>query len=330
MRRQRTAKKKIWRYASPNSHLYGGIGELPTNSKQKCQRPWTIRWSAGYYNHKSERNKSQHELGSTSLYSMLQRKLPQSMLASYHQWVFDNNVTQSVVTLRKWVIQELEFLTVASETVHGVTGRVSDAQTTPPRPGQRYTRTFFGRKGYNCAKKTQCCQVCGADHRIWTRLAFKQKRISEKWDIAKRCQLCFRCLTGGQISAKLVPEAVIVAWIDVTSCITDCCIERHQKLYRNRLNRTERTWHWIEHLVCRSLPARRGINAWNRQLWRQATFLQQTSSHYGLFQSYWRIEIVRWRLMLSWTMRALRRTLTLMSPHSFDCKARQRELQWMF
>ena len=31
----------------------------------------------------------QHELGSGSLYSMLQRNLPQSMLASYHRWVFD-------------------------------------------------------------------------------------------------------------------------------------------------------------------------------------------------------------------------------------------------
>lgn len=54
--RQRTAGKKIWRYTSPNSHLYIGIRELPTNSKRKCQRSWTIRWSAGYSNHKSERN----------------------------------------------------------------------------------------------------------------------------------------------------------------------------------------------------------------------------------------------------------------------------------
>ena len=88
-----------------------------------------------------------HELGSGSLYSILQRKLPQSMLTSYHRWVFDNNVTQSVVTLRKWVIQESEFLTVTSETVYGVAGRASDAQTTPQKPGQRNTRTFFGDNG---------------------------------------------------------------------------------------------------------------------------------------------------------------------------------------
>ena len=73
-----------------------------------------------------ESNQDQ-ELGNGTLYTILQRKLPQSMLANYHRWVYDNNVTQSVATLRQWVILESEFQTVASETVHGVTGKMSDA-----------------------------------------------------------------------------------------------------------------------------------------------------------------------------------------------------------
>ena len=131
-----------------------------------------------------------YELGNGSLYKKLQRKLPQSLLASYHRLVFENNVPESVATIRNWVIQE-------SETVHGVTGRVSDTQTTPPRPGQRNTRTFFGDNRDNRAKKAPCCQVCRADHCIWTCQAFKQKGISEKWEIAKRFQLCFRCSADG-------------------------------------------------------------------------------------------------------------------------------------
>ena len=90
-----------------------------------------------------ESNQDQ-ELGNGTLYTILQRKLPQSMLANYHCWVYDNNVTHSVATLRQSVILESEFQTVTSETVHGVTGKMSDAQTTPPRQGQRSTRTFFG------------------------------------------------------------------------------------------------------------------------------------------------------------------------------------------
>ena len=63
-----------------------------------------------------------HELGDGSLYTKLQRKLPQSMLASYQRWVFENNISESVAALRTWVIQESEFQTVASETIHGLTG----------------------------------------------------------------------------------------------------------------------------------------------------------------------------------------------------------------
>ena len=48
----------------------------------------------------------------------------------------------------------------------------------------------------------QCCQACGADHHIWTCQVFKQKSISDKWDIAKRCQLCFPCLAEGHSGRK--------------------------------------------------------------------------------------------------------------------------------
>ena len=170
------------------------------------------------------------ELGNGTLYTILQRKLPQSMLANYHRWVYDNNVTQSVATLRQWVILESEFQTVASETVHGVTGKMSDAQTTPPRQGQRNTRTFFGDSRHNRTKKTQCCQVCGADHQIWTCQVFKQKSISDKWDIAKRCQLCFRCLAEGH-SGRKCPRS--------RQCGQNGCKALHHRLLHQPSQETE-------------------------------------------------------------------------------------------
>ena len=72
----------------------------------------------------------------------------------------------------------------------------------PPRQGQRNTRTFLRDSRQNHIKKTQCCQACGADHQIWTCQVFKQKSISDKWDIAKRCQLCFCCLAEGHFGRK--------------------------------------------------------------------------------------------------------------------------------
>ena len=63
-----------------------------------------------------------HELGDGSLYTKLQRKLPQAMLAHYHRWIFENSKEESVIALRTWILQEAEFQTIASETVHGLKG----------------------------------------------------------------------------------------------------------------------------------------------------------------------------------------------------------------
>ena len=45
-----------------------------------------------------------------------------------HRWVFENNITESVVALRKWVLQEAEFQTIATETMHGLTGKADNPQ----------------------------------------------------------------------------------------------------------------------------------------------------------------------------------------------------------
>ena len=49
-----------------------------------------------------------NELEDGFLYITLQRKLPQSMLTSYHRWVYENNISESVITLKTWVVQESE------------------------------------------------------------------------------------------------------------------------------------------------------------------------------------------------------------------------------
>ena len=50
-----------------------------------------------------------HELGDGSLYNKLQRKIPETMLARYQRWMFENNREESVISLRTWVLQEAEF-----------------------------------------------------------------------------------------------------------------------------------------------------------------------------------------------------------------------------
>ena len=47
-----------------------------------------------------------HELRNGSLYSKLQLKLQESMLARYHRWIFESRINKSVIALKTWVFQE--------------------------------------------------------------------------------------------------------------------------------------------------------------------------------------------------------------------------------
>ena len=63
----------------------------------------------------------QEELGDGSLYMMLQRKLPETMLIQYHRWTNEQKRTGNVELLREWIInQEAEYQIVAAETVRGI------------------------------------------------------------------------------------------------------------------------------------------------------------------------------------------------------------------
>ena len=44
-----------------------------------------------------------YELRNGSLYSKLQQKLPESLLARYHRWIFESRLNESVVALKTWM-----------------------------------------------------------------------------------------------------------------------------------------------------------------------------------------------------------------------------------
>ena len=67
-------------------------------------------------------------------------------------------------------------------------------QATPNIVGER---TFFIRTGVSDRQQIQPCQACKEQHRIWQCKVFKQKDVSERWNIAKRIQFCYRCLVEG-------------------------------------------------------------------------------------------------------------------------------------
>ena len=145
-----------------------------------------------------------YKLGDGSLYTKLQRKLQEAMLARYHHWVFENNKEESVIALRTWMLQEAEFQTIASETVRGLTGKlVNTSSSRPARYGNQ--QTFFG-EFKNIRKQKWLCQECGRQHGIWNCQDFLYKKVAERRNTAKRLQLCFRCLAEGH-QGKLCPRS---------------------------------------------------------------------------------------------------------------------------
>ena len=140
------------------------------------------------------------DLGDGCLYIQLQRKLPQSLLAKYHRWLFENNVTESVVALKTWVIQESHFQTIASETVYGLTGkplissrrsrhrilkkREHSSYPQDPVNRNKYSHatyvennTDFGNVSYFCRKRYQSAGRSQKDYRF--AIAAWQKGITE-------------------------------------------------------------------------------------------------------------------------------------------------------
>ena len=161
-----------------------------------------------------------HELGDGSLYTILQRKLPQAMFARYHRWIFENSQEESVIALRTWILQEAEFQTIASETVHGLMGSYTEP-TSQPAARYRHQQTFFGETTASRKPLNIPCLECGKKHGVWNCREFIRRKLADRWNVAKRLQLCYRCLAQGH-QGKTCPRS--------QPCGQDGCIKLHHRL----------------------------------------------------------------------------------------------------
>ena len=114
---------------------------------------------------------------------------------------FRKRTEESVAALKSWVFQESEFLTMASETTHGL--RVNNENINVTEPTQEPTwngqRTFFGEIVSIDSKENISCDVCGDNHTILNCSKFDRMSVPVRWETAKRLNLCYRCLDKGHI-----------------------------------------------------------------------------------------------------------------------------------
>ena len=116
--------------------------------------------------------------------------MTEPVLARYHRWVWENYKSESVETLREWVLQESQFQTIAHETIKGLT----KPEGRPDNPNK--LRTFFS-EDITAEQKQQECPVCSNRHGIWNCEEFNEMDVNRRWELAKELKLCFRCLSGG-------------------------------------------------------------------------------------------------------------------------------------
>ena len=161
------------------------------------------------------------ELKDGLLYVKLQKKLPASMLASYHRWIFEKCKRESVEVLREWAIQESEFHTRALETIQGLnSGNLEN------RPIRGTRRTFFGRSNFRSEtgvepRGKKPCKVCNKPHGVWACGEFKQLDTPKRWEYAKKFRLCFRCLGEDHLGQHCTRTRV---------CGQNGCKEVHHRL----------------------------------------------------------------------------------------------------
>ena len=175
------------------------------------------------------------ELSNGTFYICLQKTIPEEKLVEYHRWLHDKLEEENVESLRRWVIQEAEFETVAHEIICGLDGdRNYQRRDEKMLDGDRNYRrrdgkTFFG-EGSGDLIKSNVCVICSDNHPIWSCVKFKDMHIHERWLVAKQNRLCYRCLGVGHIGNNCKRMGI---------CGVKGCKETHNRLLHEEIENEE-------------------------------------------------------------------------------------------
>ena len=171
-----------------------------------------------------EANRSE-ELNDGLLYLKLQKKLPTSMLSTYHRWIFERQKRESVESLREWVLQEAEFQTKALEAVHGLADiRQENVEI------RKFRRKIHTHSLEDLVQKLILVQIDNNQECVESAanpmghghvLNLNRWRYKKNGTVLKKYKLCFRCLGDGHLGQFCNRTRV---------CGIDNCKEVHHRL----------------------------------------------------------------------------------------------------
>ena len=140
------------------------------------------------------------ELGSGMTYAICLSKLSETLAASYHECVSSRGDSESVRTLRDWIVQQVEFRSMAMEDVNGLQGKSSerweDIRARKARHQELPQQTTMNRSFFQRTRESMCT-VCSASHPIWKCHRFQQMPVDDRKKVVKDANLCWLCLLKG-------------------------------------------------------------------------------------------------------------------------------------
>ena len=128
----------------------------------------------------------EEKLGNECLYIKVQKKMTKSMVADYRRWLLDKSKPETVQLLRRWLIRETEFLTIAAETTK---------ELGPFKDNRKQHHSMFRENQQRDQKKSrQKCPEYKEQHPIWNCNQFKSLDVKNHWISSKKNRFCYRCL----------------------------------------------------------------------------------------------------------------------------------------
>ena len=136
-------------------------------------------------------NGRQTDLDAGTLYTIILEKIPGQLLSQYYRWLREHQRNESMETLKDWISQEADYQVQAAEIKHGFPKVRQDKFNGHDTRGGR---SYHGNRFDGGEKRKKKCAVCEETHPIWWCSTFKVKSADEKWRLAKKLGLCYRCL----------------------------------------------------------------------------------------------------------------------------------------
>ena len=129
--------------------------------------------------------------GASALYIVVQQKLPGSLLIAYQEWLHRRPRKDGLSVFSKWLQKEVVYRMNGKEVKEGTKKKTEDSIDSKNRKREK------GAVHNVTREPTPKCVVCHGPYQVTSCKNWGETSIANRWEIAKKNELCYRCLRSG-------------------------------------------------------------------------------------------------------------------------------------